>query len=420
MTILDRTIPPAYKLVENITFAWPSPVAADMPLFVLQKSDMELIHVTVLSSASRHNEPQNGVAYMTGKMCLEGTTRKDTKQIADDIDYYGAHINVTHRPDYNGVELITLAKYIAPMAELLAELVSTSIFPAQQIARLQKIKIQELKVENEQSNFLAYTHFKQAVLGKQHPYSYRLSADDVMAITKAHLWEYYQQHWLPSCKIVLSGNITDEQLALVQRSFASMKYITPPTLSPTITIQPPTKVHIPKQGSLQSAICIGKVLFPQTHPDYAAMYVVTTLLGGYFGSRLMCNIREEKGYTYHIEATLIPLKAATYFLITTEVMQAFAAQACQEIYHEIKRLQNEAVSHEELSKLKNYMIGDFLTHLNDPFYVIERFKEAHLHQLDQNFYHQLFDTIRHITPQHIQHLAQQYLSVDSLTEVCVG
>lgn len=420
MTTLDRTIPPAYKQVDNVTFAWPNAVAADMPLFVLQKNDLELIHVTVLTGASRHNEPHHGVAQMTGKMLLEGTTHKDTKQIADYIDYYGAHMHITHRPDYTSIELTTLPKYIEPMVELLAELVSTSIFPEAQMAHLKKIKIQELKVENEQNHLLAYTHFKQAVLGQQHAYSYRLSEDEVMEITRTHLWDHYQQYWLPSCEIIMSGNITAQVLALVQGSFAFLKHAQPTPPSSTLAIQPPTTVHIPKPGSLQSAICIGKVLFPQTHPDYAAMYVVTVLLGGYFGSRLVCNIREEKGYTYHIEATLVPLQAVTYFIITTEVMQQFSPQACQEIYHEIALLQNEEVSQAELDKLKNYMIGDLLTHLYDPFYVMDRFKEAHLHQLDEIIYHQLFTTIRNITPQDIQRLAQQYLALDSFTEVCVG
>ena len=420
MTTLDRTIPPLYKTVDNLSFAWPTPVAYDIPFFVLHQKDLPLIHLTLLTGAARYNEPQHGVAYMTGKMLLEGTANHDTKQIASHIDYYGAHINVTTKPDYGTIELITLSKYFTPMLALLVELLSTSLFPIQQIAHLQKIKLQEIKVENEQNNVLAYTHYKKALLGDQHPYSYRLSAHDVTAISRDDLVNHYQAQWLPTYQILLSGKVAEEELQLVKSSLAFLQHKASTPQIQTLAIQAPTKVHIPKKGSLQSAICIGKTLFSKTHPDYAAMYVVSVLLGGYFGSRLMCNLREEKGYTYHIEATLIPLKELTYFLITTEVMQKFAAQACQEIYHEIALLQTEEVTAEELNKLKNYLIGNFLAHIHDPFYVIDKFKETQVHQLDQNFYYQLFNTIRHITPTQIQTIAKQYLALDSLTEVCVG
>jgi len=420
MNRLDRTVPPAYKTVDNLSFEWPKNIGANIPIFVLKKSASQLIQLTVVTGSSRCNESHPGVASMTGKMLLEGTVNKDTKQIAAYIDYYGAHINIVQRPDYGSIELMTLSKYLPIMVELLVELIQSPLFPEEQIAQLKKIKLQELKVQNEQNSILAYSNYQEAVLGKHHPYSYRLSPNYIIAITREHLFEHYQKNWLPVSQILLSGDIQEQDIALVQRSFSFLQFNERPTTSPELLIQPPTKVHIPKQGSLQCAICIGKVFFPQTHPDYPALYVVTMLLGGYFGSRLMCNLREEKGYTYHIDATLIPLKAATYFVITVEVMQKFAAKACQEIYHEISILQNEEVSQEELNKLRNYLIGNFLAKLDDPFYVMEKFKDMHLKQLDQNFYYQLFDTIRHITPKQIQHIAQQYLALDSLTEVCVG
>ena len=134
----------------------------------------------------------------------------------------------------------------------------------------------------------------------------------------------------------------------------------------------------------------------------------------------MRNIREEKWYTYGIYAKITPLKHTSYFRITTEVIQTFAEQACQEIYQEISTLQTQEVTQEELKKLRSYLLGEFLASVNDPFSIMDRFKEAHLHGLDQDFYQRLYDTISQISPKNIQELANQYLSLDSLTEICVG
>jgi predicted Zn-dependent peptidase len=422
MTNVDRKTPPTYKTIDHLSFPWPVSLSlqAGIPLFILNQGDTPIIKLTLLTNAGSWDEPQHGVAYLTGQMLLEGTANKNASQIASYIDHYGAHLTISTRPDYSCIELVTLSKHLVPMLDLLAELLSVSTFPTQQLQRLQQLKIQALKVEHEKSHYLAYKYYKEALLGNKHPYGYSLMPADIAAVTRDHLWAYYQEQWFTGCQVLLSGQVEAQHIQLVQHQLASLVPQKATRHAHPLSVQPPSQVHIPKQGSLQTAICIGKLLFPQTHPDYQAMYVVTALLGGYFGSRLMRNIREEKGYTYHIEASLIPLQAATYFLISTEAIQEFAEQTCQEIYREIEILQTQEVGLEELNTLRNYMVGNFLASINDPFSVMERFKAVQLHGLGQDFYHRLYDTIQQITPAQIQQIARTYLSLDSLTEVQVG
>ena len=134
----------------------------------------------------------------------------------------------------------------------------------------------------------------------------------------------------------------------------------------------------------------------------------------------MRNIREVKGYTYSIHASMVPLKEATYFLISTDAIQEFAEQTCTEIYKEIKTLQTAEAPLEELTTLRNYMIGNFLASINDPFSIMQRFKETHLHGLGQAFYLQFYHTLQTITPAKIKEIANSYLTLDSLTEIRVG
>lgn len=422
MTNLDRRIPPAYKTIDQISFPWPIGLylQPEIPLFVLAQGDWLITKLTLLTDAGSWSDVQHGTAYLTGQMLLAGTSNKNASQIASYIDHYGADLTITTQPDYSIIELVTLSKHFVPMLDLLAEILSAPTFPSQQLERVQQLKIQALKVEHEKSNRLAYKYYKEALLGSKHPYGTSLRPADIAAVKRDHLLDCYPRQWFTGCQVLLSGEVKEQHIKLVQNQLAFLNSKKVPRRVHPLALQPPSKVYVPKQESLQTAICIGKVLFPQTHPDYLAMYVVTALLGGYFGSRLMRNIREEKGYTYHIDASLLPLKEATYFLISTEAIQEFAEQTCQEIYREIEILQTQEVDVAELSTLKNYLVGNLLTSINDPFAIMEKFKETHLHGLGQSFYQQLYHTIQHIEPAQIQHIAKTYLSLDSLIEVRVG
>jgi predicted Zn-dependent peptidase len=422
MILLDRKIAPAFKTIDNISFPWPTIIKTDVdvPLFVLNQGDLPVVKLNLLLEAGSWHELQNGVAFFAAKMLTEGTIKRTAQEIAAYIDYYGANLNIITKVDYCSIELVCLSKHFAPMLDLLTELLITPTFPQEQLNLLQKLKIQALKVEDEKNSQVAHKYFKEALLGKEHPYGYSLTATDISKVTIDHVVSFYRDQLLTGCQALLSGQITEQDIQYVQQMLAHIPYRQADRPTYPLSIKPPSKIHKQKEGSLQSAICIGKLLFPKSHSDYIAMYIVTELLGGYFGSRLMRNIREEKGYTYHIYATMLPLKETTYFLISTEAIQEFTEQTCKEIYHEIEVLQSEEVGLEELTTLKNYMIGSFLTSINDPFSIMQRFKETHLYGLEKDFYEDFYHTLQQITPEKIKQLANTYLSIDSLTEIRIG
>ena len=420
--MLDRAVPPSAQPVTDITFPWPQPMQlpAGIPLFVLNSGSQPIIKLEFLFASGTWYEPQHGVAYFTAKMLQEGTQKKTAQDIAAFLDYYGAELTIEVKPDYCSLALITLSKYLSPMLALLAELLSDPTFPPEQLRLLQNLKTQAIKIENEKPSHIARNQFKVAILGKAHPYGQSLTAEDIALITPAHLRQYYQERLLAGCQVLVSGPVSGQDIQIIQSYLQHLPQQQPVTIGHPWAEKASTKVRIPKANSLQTAIHIGKVLFTKNHPDYLPMHFVCDLLGGYFGSRLMRNIREDKGYTYGIHASIISLKHASYFLIATEAMQAFAEQTCQEAYREISSLQTHEVAQEELQQLRSYLLGSFLASVNDPFAIIDRFKEAHLHGLDQGFYQRFYDTVCHISPRKIQELANQYLSLDSLTEVCVG
>ncbi|MEM7055556.1 MAG: pitrilysin family protein [Bacteroidota bacterium] len=391
-----------------------------IPLFVLDRGIQPIIKLEVLFESGTWYEPQHGVAYFTANMLREGTQKRNAREIAAYVDQYGANLDIDIKPDYCSIELTTLSKHLSPMLALLAEILLEPTFPAEQLCLLQNLKTQAIKIEDEQYNQVARKQFRAIVLGKQHPYGRSLTAEAIAAITPEHLQQYYKERLLAGCRILMSGQVSDQDIQAVQHHLQHLPRQQPATIHYPLSAKATAKVHIPKAGSLQSSINIGKILFTKDHPDYLPMHFFSELLGGYFGSRLMRNIREEKGYTYGIHAKIIPLKHISYFLITTEVVLAFSEQACHEIYQEIKALQTQEVPQEELQKLRSYLIGTFLAAVSDPFAIMEKFKEAHLYGLGSDFYKQFYDTVSHISASQIRKLANQYLAIDSLSEVRVG
>jgi zinc protease len=226
-----------------------------------------------------------------------------------------------------------------------------------------------------------------------------------------------------NCYIIASGMIGEEVIDLLNRYFGGNDWNGPDIINDT-EFEEKTVTGlirtVEKPDALQTALRVGKVLFNRTHPDFAGMHVLNTILGGYFGSRLMTNIREDKGYTYGIGSGLISLKHSGFFYISSEVGNEFADKAMDEIFNEINLLSNEPVSNEELSLVRNYLGGTFLRSVDGPFSLAERFKEMHEHDLTIDYYFNLLEKIQTITPDEIMELANRYLSVDSLYQLKVG
>ena len=420
--MLDRTVPPPFKPVRNIDFPWPAAMELrpGIPLFVLDRGPQPLIKLELLFESGTWYEPQHGAAYFTAKMLQEGTRKQTATEISAYLDYYGAELSINIKPDYCSMVLLTLSKYLTPMLALLRALLLEPTFSSEQLHRVKNLKNQAIKIENEKYDQVALKYIKAALLGNDHPYGYSLTTQDIAAIMPELLQQYYQGQLLAGCKVLMSGAINSQDIEVVKDCLQDLPLQEAASVRHPKPIKLPTALKVYKENSLQTAIVIGKLLFTKNDPDYLPMRFVCELLGGYFGSRLMRNIREDKGYTYGIYADIVPLKHTSYLLIATEVIHDFSEQSCLEIYHEITRLQTEVVPQEELQRLKNYLIGQFMHKISTCWSIMECFKEAHLHGLGKDFYEQFYDTVSHIDSVKIQELAHQYLALDSLSEVQVG
>jgi predicted Zn-dependent peptidase len=237
------------------------------------------------------------------------------------------------------------------------------------------------------------------------------------------LKDYHVRFYSPdSLAIIVSGKIPDNMTDLIENKFGaiwSRPVYTEESLS-RLSAQKEKKVHIGKPGSVQTAIKIGSSSINKRHPDYPALKILNVILGGYFGSRLMKNIREEKGYTYGITSTVTSLNMSGYLMISTEVSKNFTQNAINEIYKEISLLQVAPVGRDELDMVRNFMLGDMVRMFDGPFATAESFRSVWEFGLDNSYYYRLADKIKSIEPDEITAIAQTYYNIDDLYEITAG
>jgi predicted Zn-dependent peptidase len=355
-------------------------------------------------------------------MLNEGTSTRTAAQINEYVDQFGAFLELNHGVERINLTLYGLNKHLPALLPLVVDIITDSVFPEAELENLKTITQQNIRVNSEKTAFLAQNRFKELIFGPEHPTA-RTFTNGHSGIHPGLLRPYFEERLKGrSFDIVLSGMITDEVLAQVAGAFGQLPIAgsgANAAATRAIAERPRAEV-IEKAGSLQSSLRVGKLLFTRRHPDYFKMMVLNEILGGYFGSRLMKNIREDKGFTYGIHSSLVTHQREGYLVIGTDVKREFTGQTLDEIRKEIKILQTEPVGEEELRTVQSYMIGSFAGSVTTSFALADHFKTIYFDGLDYAFYEHYIEHIRETTPEDLLELANKYLGIESLSEVVAG
>jgi predicted Zn-dependent peptidase len=188
---------------------------------------------------------------------------------------------------------------------------------------------------------------------------------------------------------------------------------------PELTKNEPQQIFVEKSNAVQNAIRIGKLIIGRDHPDFIPLSVAVTVLGGYFGARLMKTLREEKGYTYGIYSFIYSHRKLNTMIITTEVASEFTADALKCIYNEIDDMCQHKISDDELDNVKSYLMGQLVRSIDGPLSTMDTFKNLRTNGADFHYLERFVNELQNTTPDIILTMAQRYLS-DGYTEVVVG
>lgn len=390
-------------------------------LYLLHGGEADLVRIEFIFPHTGWDPEQPLLNRALAGMLLEGTVSRTAAEIAETIDYYGAFLHAESSADHIIVTLHTLSKHIGHTLPIVKEVLGEAVFPENELAVYARNSLQKLQVSLEKNEFQARRAFNAAVFGTESPYGYPLEPEDFTRIDRdALLTQYPRQLSSKNCFIVASGKISKEVESEIMRCFNDWEGEEAPAYDPVLRTGAPGKYAVEMPGSVQSAIRIGKPLIHRTHPDYVELQILNTVLGGYFGSRLMANIREDKGYTYGIGSGLHSFKNTGLFFIATEVGVDVRENALREIYHEMERLTSEPVPQTELDLVRNYLMGSFLGSLENVFSHADKFKSLLLSGLDYAYYDRYFEAVRNVSAARLKELAIMYFAPGDFYEVTAG
>lgn len=424
--LVNRNIQPRIEFLDGIKTVEPEIVHLDngIPVYLIDTPGQDLVKIELLFEAGKWFEEKPLVATFTNKMLKEGTTTLSSREIAEKIDFYGAHLETNSDKDMGYISLYSLNKHLEQTLPVLADVIINPSFQENELETLKQNRKQRFIVNNRKVRFVAKRKFNTLIFGEDHPYGRNFEADDYALLSRHDIESFHRAFYTAAnCKIIAAGKIKKNLIGLLNQHFSRFNGTSNTSERasglnglPILAL----KNKVEKEDAVQSAIRIGRVLFNKKHEDYARMKIVNTILGGYFGSRLMTNIREDKGYTYGIGSALVSLQHSGYFFIASEVGSDVTQDALHEVYTEIDRLQQDLVPADELDLVKNYMLGSFLRSLDGAFALSENFKGLLEYGLDYTYYKDFVGVIKHITPEEIRELARQYLDKQHLTELTVG
>lgn len=423
--MLNRTLAPDFQKIKEISLVQPEAYTYDNGLkaFVFQSVDLDLLKFEFTFSNTLLEEYLATLNPVLSSMMREGTKQSTSKEIADTIDFYGAYLMPEYSFDYTSITVYTMHKYVNKILPLLADIFQNSVIPQSELDTHIRNNKQNLQISLQKNDVLARRYFYQEVF-KGTRYGVVPTESSFDRIQREELLALYRKQIQPAnCTLFVAGRVDASILASIATLFGqewSNGIISEEIKVPKIVPHSTDLLFEEREDSLQSAIRLGGHMVNRKHADFPAIQFVNTLLGGFFGSRLMKNIREEKGYTYSIGSFIGNLRYSGFQTVATEVGVDVTKQTLAEINLEFDKLRQDKTSEEEITLVKNYMQGALLGSLESIFSHVDKFKSVYFSDLTTDYYHYYSKVIQHMDASKIQDIAITYFDYDKLYKVVVG
>lgn len=389
-------------------------------IYSIPCAEYDVVRVSFVFHAGVKFQQRPFVATSVLSMLAEGSPRRTAQEIAEMLDFYGIYYDTSIDRDYAIVTVCSVAKFAEKALEILSDFLLDPLFPEDELVTHRQKRKQEIAMQRAKVDFIAREQFLRALYGDRHPYGAIYDPAEYDTLTREDLIAFYRGNFTRDRLFAVVSGVTGDSLIDRVKEIAdrfpegaASSYV------PSVPVRT-KRVYIEKPGVSQSAVRIGRLLFPRTDPDYVGMVVLNTILGGYFSSRLVNVLREEKGYTYGAYAGVINMEESGYMVVSTEVIASATRDAVELIFAELDRLTAEPVGEAELNLVKNVMIGEMMRVLDGPFGIADVTIENIQNDTDNGSVHRMVRAINAITPEELQRLAQKYFVREAFSTVIVG
>lgn len=427
-TITDRRQFPPIKNIAEIPVDLKDYDYAELdngiPVYSIAADNQETLQVEFTFAAGDWYEPRLLVAEATNYLMKKGTAKHSSHEISESVEYYGAYLTRRCSHESATFSLHCLSKHTKELLPVLQEVLMEPTFPQDELELFQQNRRQRLEVNLKKCDFVANRYIDRYLFGEFHPYGRVGSMDAYAALQREGLEAFYKAHYTyDNCKIFIAGNVPEGFMRWLNDYFGKSQWNGESKINHNdFALQPALEKKyriINDEQGVQGAIRLARLFPNRQHADFAKMMVLNIIFGGYFGSRLMANIREDKGYTYGIYSSMYNFKQASAINIHTEAGREVCEAAIDEIYKEMQLLKDEPVPAEELALVRNYMLGSLLGDLDGPFQIITRWKFLILNDLDKNYFMNNIETIKTISAEELQQIAQRYYVPEDFYELVV-
>ena len=392
-------------------------------VFAIDAGAQDVLQAELVFYAGNTYEKANGIAAATNFLLRNGTSTKTAFQINEHFEFFGAYCNRACYHETAVVSLHTLTRHLPELLPVMREMITDSIFSEEELAIYKQNSQQKLAVNLQKCDFVANRLIDACIYGEQHPYGKYLVAQDYESLTTDQLKEHFNEYYLAGrCVIFVAGKLPADLRTILNTNFGNLplkNHVAPlgdyPVVAPS-----QRKLRITNDpNGVQGAIRIARHFPTRHHPDFMGVMVLNAVFGGFFGSRLMSNIREDKGYTYGIHSHVQNHIKDTAWVVSTEVGKDVVEATIEEVYKEMQILREELIDEDELLLVRNYLIGSILGDLDGPFHIIGRWKNIILNELDEHYFYESIRVIKTISAEELRKLAQKYLQPEEFYELVV-
>lgn len=394
-----------------------------VPVYAINAGAQDVLQIEMVFYAGNFFEKNKGVAAATNFLLKNGTESRTALELNEAFEYYGASCSRACYSETAVLSLHTLTKHTEKLLPIMKDMLTEATFLQEELDIFVQNTKQRLAVNLRKCEFVAGRKIDQFLYGEDHPYGTFTEASDLEKITVDQLKLFYNEFYLHGqCAIFTAGKLPSDYQQMLNNNFGTLTVSKPAFKLPLIktTPAPEKKYRIENDtNAVQGAIRIAQPFPNRQHPDFKKSIVLNTVFGGYFGSRLMNNIREEKGYTYGIYSYLQNHMQESAWVISTEAGKDVTEATIGEVYKEMKLLRDTPIEAEELSLVRNYMIGGILGDLDGPFHIIAKWKNIILNNMDESYFYDSVAAVKETTAEELQSLAQKYLLPERFYELVV-
>lgn len=419
--MMHRHTQPTVHPVQHIDFIKPHifDVTEDVRLLWMKDVPNDTVRLDLFFDAGIMRGDKS-IPAIVHSLLFSGTATKSSVEIHESIDALGGFLDTDLSFETAVVSIYCLRENLDRIALLVGDAINGLSFRESEVEDTLRSMGQKFRENQQKVRNVSQQQFRRLLFESHEDYSTLAQAEDFDEVNYAAMKRYFKDHYLNGLtRITLVGNVEQDSVDALIDLFGKWAVDRQPEFGKSFeTTQ--KRNHFPVDGAVQTAIRMGKMMFPKSHPDYIGFQFLNTILGDYFGSRLMSNIREDKGYTYGIGSVIMELHNDGYFVIVTEVGKEVTDATLTEIQFELKRLQEEPVPAEELDLVRNYMLGQLLKSADGPYAMLDMYNSVDMYGIDLGFYDRAIAEIRAMQPERLQELAKTHLNWEDFLIVTAG